>query len=590
MKIFAYLFLFFLLVSASCRQQDYPRLLAVADSLMDTRPDSAWQVLRGISSTELNRDADRAYYALLLTQVRDKNFIEQKNDSLIRVAVEYYERHEDVVMQARAYYLWGGFYRDKNLQADAVEKYLKAAYWAEKAGCRLLLGRIYNNIGYLYYWQKLYDDAYPYFQKTAQLGITLNDTNLYAEALLMQGKIRLNQNDYVPAERKLLLAQSIMGNKVQIDLQMNIVRTLSLLYSRTKDKTKALQYAKHNIGLQTDTLHCYYAYLTLGEAYFQTGQYDSAAYYIYKSLGTSDYGIKADAYMRLADIARQQGNVPLSLEMEILYSSCKDSLEIITQHQDVLKVGQKINEQIQYMRHEKTFNKRILGIVVSMTICICIILLWLRRRHCIREHKLQVRENILHEECVRKKEQLEQNRVEIAAMQDKINQQNINEEQKQILMAELDSLHEQHADMVKKMQRYSDVIQEIESTRQSDFAGTLVLLRQTELYAKMERICAYYKEFEGYKEHLTVDDQNRLLCDIDCYTGGFIVRLKTCCPALSEDDLRFCALHLLGLSVQQIAVLLEKDRSGVYKRQKRILRNCFHETGDKKFEEVLKSI
>ena len=361
----------------------------------------------------------------------------------------------------------------------------------------------------------------------------------------MQGKIRLNQNDYVPAERKLLLAQSIMGNKVQIDLQINIVRTLSLLYSRTKDKTKALQYAKHNIGLQTDTLHCYYAYLTLGEAYFQTGQYDSAACYIHKSLGTSDYGIKADAYMRLADIARQQGNVPLSLEMEILYSSCKDSLEIITQHQDVLKVGQKINEQIQYMRHEKTFNKRILGIVVSMTICICIILLWLRRRHCIREHKLLVRENILHEECVRQKEQLEQNRVEIAAMQDKINQQNINEEQKQILMAELDSLHEQHADMVKKVRKYSEVIQKIES------------------------ILTLYKEKKVPKVLLDEDDWVRLLAEVD--KKGTVNRISEMF-GLSEMECHLCCLLLLDYSVTDMGRIIQRDRVSVYRIERSILK------------------
>ena len=58
MKIPAYFFLFFLLVSASCRQQDYPRLLAVADSLMDTRSDSAWQVLRGISPEALSTEGE----------------------------------------------------------------------------------------------------------------------------------------------------------------------------------------------------------------------------------------------------------------------------------------------------------------------------------------------------------------------------------------------------------------------------------------------------------------------------------------------------------------------------------------------------
>ena len=231
--------------------------------------------------------------------------------------------------------------------------------------------------------------------------------------------------------------------------------------------------------------------------------------------------------------------------MEILYSSCKDSLEIITQHQDVLKVGQKINEQIQYMRHEKTFNKRILGIVVSMTICICIILLWLRRRHCIREHKLLVRENILHEECVRQKEQLEQNRVEIAAMQDKINQQNINEEQKQILMAELDSLHEQHADMVKKVRKYSEVIQKIES------------------------ILTLYKEKKVPKVLLDEDDWVRLLAEVD--KKGTVNRISEMF-GLSEMECHLCCLLLLDYSVTDMGRIIQRDRVSVYRIERSILK------------------
>ena len=86
-----------------------------------------------------------------------------------------------------------------------------------------------------------------------------------------------------------------------------------------------------------------------------------------------------------------------------------------------------------------------------------------------------------------------------------------------------------------------------------------------------------------------MEDQDRLLHCIDLYTDGFIARLKKK-ASLSENDLRFCGLHLLGWSTQEIAVLLEKDRSGVYKRQKRILHHCFPEAGDEKLEKVLKSI
>lgn len=56
------------------------------------------------------------------------------------------------------------------------------------------------------------------------------------------------------------------------------------------------------------------AFYTLGESFFRIGQYDSASYYLHKSLGTRSHGIKADAYMRLADIAQAQGNTAFLLK------------------------------------------------------------------------------------------------------------------------------------------------------------------------------------------------------------------------------------------------------------------------------------
>ena len=62
---------------------------------MASRPDSALHMLQGISTKNLSTKADRAYHALLLTQARDKNYIRQTDDSLIQVAVRYYDTHED---------------------------------------------------------------------------------------------------------------------------------------------------------------------------------------------------------------------------------------------------------------------------------------------------------------------------------------------------------------------------------------------------------------------------------------------------------------------------------------------------------------
>ena len=124
----------FLLLNSCTRQHNHNILLVQADSLMEEYPDSALHILESIESQQLTVHADLAYYALLLTQARDKNYIVQTDDSLIRTAVQYYDSIGDVQMQAKAYYYKGCIYRDANLCGEAVQEYLTAISLAKKTG------------------------------------------------------------------------------------------------------------------------------------------------------------------------------------------------------------------------------------------------------------------------------------------------------------------------------------------------------------------------------------------------------------------------------------------------------------------------
>lgn len=76
------------------------QLLLCADSLMETYPDSALSILESITYPQKMPRADRALYALLLTQARHKNYIALEDDSLIKTAVDYYgDKKKSCVLQ-----------------------------------------------------------------------------------------------------------------------------------------------------------------------------------------------------------------------------------------------------------------------------------------------------------------------------------------------------------------------------------------------------------------------------------------------------------------------------------------------------------
>lgn len=151
MKNTVIIILFAMSLLSSCTiRQDYNQQLLKADSLMQLRPDSALNILKSMSSEKLSTRADNAYYALLLTQAQDKNFVVQKDDSLIQIAVHYYDSIGDTKMQAKAHYYWGCVYRDMNQQAEAIREFFIAAPLTEKSKEKRQLGLIYNNIGCIY--------------------------------------------------------------------------------------------------------------------------------------------------------------------------------------------------------------------------------------------------------------------------------------------------------------------------------------------------------------------------------------------------------------------------------------------------------
>ena len=69
--------------------------LSRAEAMMTQAPDSALILLEDLSKGALRGRENRAHFALLYSQALDKNYIDLANDSIIRVAVDYYAPRKD---------------------------------------------------------------------------------------------------------------------------------------------------------------------------------------------------------------------------------------------------------------------------------------------------------------------------------------------------------------------------------------------------------------------------------------------------------------------------------------------------------------
>ncbi|MBR6758672.1 MAG: hypothetical protein IKM35_09430, partial [Bacteroidaceae bacterium] len=83
-----------LLLLVACASPEVDKRLADIEQQMHSQPDSALALLQELSlQHRITHPRQRAWHALLHAQALDKNFIDSTNDSIINIAVEYYEAH-----------------------------------------------------------------------------------------------------------------------------------------------------------------------------------------------------------------------------------------------------------------------------------------------------------------------------------------------------------------------------------------------------------------------------------------------------------------------------------------------------------------
>lgn len=524
------------LLTACTETTGYNTTLVQADSLMNLHPDSALNMLESISTDSLKTKADRAYHALLLTQARDKNYIVQTDDSLIQVAVRYYDTHENAPLQARAYYCWGSIYRDRNDYSQAIDKYTIAlSHINGRSENAELKASLYSNLGYLYYTQGLSTEADSIYQRAELLAKSQKDTASLCYTLSQRGMISLEQGKtyYPKAEQQMQQALSIGKAFSDSTILVPIYHSLSMLYSLMPKPGQALLYARLNYSGLKDTQHCYRTFLLLGNAYFINGQYDSAGIFLQKILKAERYyDTKADACMRLSEIAQKKGDMETSILLERKRTMYQDSAQINQQGHDIL------NTVIAHERNNSnTISKRstyILCTVSTIFLAISFVcIFYFRKKHLQHKAEKKEWEETLQAEIakanLRRKQELAEKERENATLQEKVSQL-----------------------VVKKP-----------THRQEEY-------KTSALYIKVSRITKDLQKVET-KENLNEEEWSQFTALTNAGWYGIITYLDERYN-LSAEEIRICCLYLAQVPVIHMGHFLHiQSRSTIQARTKNIL-------------------
>ena len=223
----------------------YDARLAAADSLMRSAPDSALAIVQAVDRDSLDRESDRAYHDLLLTQARYRCYVTAASDSDINRALAWYRAHSGEREKLTRALIYKGAVMEELGHPDSAMLYYKQAEANADPDDYFNLGYVNMRIAVLYQLFFTNDaavlfrlrSAHPYFiatRDTSHLIFTIGTIGAYAtdidssrqyllEAINLANNI--NSPDGLQYQSKLAGTYFFEGEYQQaLDLAMGIVR------------------------------------------------------------------------------------------------------------------------------------------------------------------------------------------------------------------------------------------------------------------------------------------------------------------------------------------------------------------------------
>ena len=176
------------LATVGCdHQNDIDVKMDIAESLMNSKPDSALAVLEGIPTSDVKGKAASARYALLKSMALDKNYIDTTTFDVLQPAIDYYIKHGSPDEQLRTYYYQGRIYQNQGDDDSAMQSFMNGCDLRESITDSLLLAHTLVAQGTLYFKQYRTDEYIHNNEDAAKLykaiGRDILEIKSYANAI-----------------------------------------------------------------------------------------------------------------------------------------------------------------------------------------------------------------------------------------------------------------------------------------------------------------------------------------------------------------------------------------------------------------------
>ena len=536
MKLFKVIILFCICFNLFSCSKDIKigESLKYAEYLMQQRPDSALLILKELNPEVISSKRCLAKYSLLLSQAKDKNYIDEVSDSLISIAVSYYDKTDEYYNIFRSYYYLGRVQYNSGNMAKALLSYSLAEQFVDKIDDYYAVGLLYAQMGIIYKRVYDFDRSLDAFLKSYFFYNKSNKEILQMYSLINIGQVYYDMKNYHEAERYIEKAMFMAENNNEYAIVKSCVKNLLPLY---EDQGKILSMKKliskidesrseDLIILQSK------AYVSLFEDELQSKKYIARAWNYAKT--TSDtlilYNKEYKIYKEIGD------NYNALLSLEKLFR--KQDQIIRHQLQQPLYVIQKdyFQSQSDYNELKLEHNKKILIFVACFSILLLILLYVYIKYKIILKNK-QINDYIekvynLENVLLVKNNDCKEKNDEILSMHVHIN--NLFIKQFNLIDKLCITYYETHGINRDKEAIYLQVKKEIDMLRDSK---------------------SYYMQIENI---------------VNQYKYNVIKLIRIDFPSTKESDIRLLCFMYAGFSAKAISVFTDDSVGNIYMKKSRL--------------------
>lgn len=278
-----------------------------AESLLTTKPDSAYLLLCSIKQPGKLTQADYAAWCLNYTHAQYKLYMDIKSDSVINVAVKYYSRSKLYKYSGTAYYLSGCIAKMHQKNKEAMLAYKKAGELLSNTNEVNLKGLVEFNIGSCYFQNELFSESLIHFKKS--LKYFERSKNKHYQAYSYRAlSDTYHQMGNSTTDKMMFLEKAIKLSKESGDsiyYYDNLARKGELLYNTNfSESTKYLLQGFIHLPQQ----RAYYAGF-LSYTYSKMNKTDSSKYYLnIAKADTVESSTKKILYLAAAYVKQSEGN------------------------------------------------------------------------------------------------------------------------------------------------------------------------------------------------------------------------------------------------------------------------------------------